>query len=246
MSNDLSIADLIANGTLSADQAATLWAMVEEQHSFVVVAIPRLAGKSTTMDAILGLLSPTVPVHRLSGDEAEMAKLKEEAKGGYLIASEISPGPVHDYIWGAPVLRLFDTLTAGYSLATAMHASGLEETFTELCGDNGISDEDASRIDFMLYIRRFGDDTDTFWRRLAEVNEIDHVSGGKPHARLLHRWEEDTDRLSVVEQPRSLRADAADLARRASLLTELVSSGRTTPAHVADLVADYGKDKETR
>ena len=122
MSNDLSIADLIANGTLSADQAATLWAMVEEQHSFVVVAIPRLAGKSTTMDAILGLLSPTVPVHRLSGDEAEMARLKAEAKGGYLIASEISPGPVHDYLWGAPVLRLFDTLTFGSSLPTAMAA----------------------------------------------------------------------------------------------------------------------------
>ena len=90
MSNDLSIAGLIANGTLSAEQAATLWAMVEEQHSFVVVAIPRLAGKSTTMNAILGLLSPAVPVHRLSGDEAEMAKLKEEAKGGYLVASEMA------------------------------------------------------------------------------------------------------------------------------------------------------------
>ena len=67
MPSDLSIADLIANGTLSAEQAATLWAMVEERRSFVVVAIPRFAGKTTTTNTILGLLSTDVPVHRLSG-----------------------------------------------------------------------------------------------------------------------------------------------------------------------------------
>ena len=76
----LTIIDLIANGTLSADQAAILWTVVEEQCSFVVVAIPRFAGKSTITKAIFDFLPPTVPVHRLSGQEEEMDRLKEEAR----------------------------------------------------------------------------------------------------------------------------------------------------------------------
>jgi len=49
------ILDLIANGTMSAEMAATLWATVDEGRSFVVVAIPRLAGKSTVANAIGGI-----------------------------------------------------------------------------------------------------------------------------------------------------------------------------------------------
>ena len=241
MPSDLSIADLIANGTLSAEQAATLWAMVEEQRSLIVVAIPRFAGKSTTMDAVLGLLTADVPVNRLGGDEAEMDRLKEQATGGYLVVGEFSKAPVSHYIWGAPVRRVFDTLTAGYSLAAALHAPSLDEAFDAICQGNGVSDDAASRIDFMLYIRRFGDDEDTFWRRLAEIHEVDYVSGGRPSGRLLHHWDEAADRFQAVEPARSLHADAADLARRASLLQELVTSGRTSTADVAKLVADYNR-----
>ena len=239
MSSDLSIADLIANGTLSAEQAATLWAIVEEQRSFAVFAIPRFAGKTTTSNAILGLLSTDVPLHRLSGDEAEMDRLKQQATGGYLVVGEFSEAAPSHYIWGAPVRRVFDTLTAGYSLATALHAPSLDEAFDAICQGNGASDEAASRIDFMLYIRRFGDDEDTFWRRLAEIHEVDSVSGGRPSGRLLHRWDETADRFDAVEPARSLKTTAADLARRTSLLQELVTSGRTSPANVADMVAGF-------
>ena len=241
MANALSIADLIANGTMSAEQAAILWAMVEEHRSFVVVAIPRLAGKSTTMSARMAFMPSRVPVHRLSGAESEMDQLKEAAIGGYLVVGEISKGPVPGYIWGAPVRRLFDTLSAGYSLATAMHAPGIDEAFADICLVNGVGDNAASRIDLMLYIRRFGDGPDNFWRRLAEIHEVDSVSGGRPRGRLLSRWEEATDRFEAVESPRSLSAGPADLARRASLLQEMVTSGRTGAEHIAQLVAEHGQ-----
>jgi type IV secretory pathway ATPase VirB11/archaellum biosynthesis ATPase len=63
------ILDLIANGTLSAEMAATLWATVDEGRSFVIAAIPRLTGKSTVGNAVPAMLPPDVPVHRLSGEE---------------------------------------------------------------------------------------------------------------------------------------------------------------------------------
>ena len=239
MADAPTIIELIRNGTLSAEMAAALWAAVEERRSFVMVAIPRLAGKSTLMNALLALLPPQVPVHHLSGDEAEMARLKAAATGGYLVVGEFSQAPVPTYIWGAPVRRLFDTLEAGYSLATALHAPGLEETFDLICRGNGVSDQAASHIDLVLYLRRFGDGPETFWRRLAEVHEVDRVEGGRPQGRLLYRWLEGEDRFEALATPRLPRADAAELKARARRLAKLARSGRTAPSDVTDLLARY-------
>ena len=236
-SPDISLPYLIRNGTLSAEMAATLWAAVEELRSFVVVAIPRFAGKSTVTNALLNLVPSGVPIHRLSGDETEMARLKDEATGGYLVVGEFSQAPVPGYIWDAPVRTVFDTLKAGYSLATALHAPNLQETFDAICQGNGVADEAASRIDFMLYIRRFGDTAETFWRRVAEIYEVDRVVGGHPEARLLHRWVEEDDRFETVESTRSLQVDAADLSARAARLQELANSGRMSFADVSEMVA---------
>ncbi|MEE8369212.1 MAG: hypothetical protein V3S00_00420, partial [Dehalococcoidia bacterium] len=222
-----SIIELVRNGTLSAEMAALLWAAVDERRSFLSVAIPRLAGKTTVSNAILALLDPSVPVHRLSGDEAEMARLGTAATGGYLVVGEFSQAPVPSYIWGAPVRRVFETLEAGYSLATALHAPGLEETFDVICAGNGVSDQAASRIDLMLYIRRFGAGPETFWRRLAEIHEVEDVERGRPRGRLLFRWVEEDDRFETVEQPLTLRADAEELQDRAEAIAALAQSGRT-------------------
>ena len=230
------ILDLIVNGTMSAEMAATLWATVDEGRSFVVAAIPRLAGKSTVGNAALAMLPPDVPVHRLSGEEEEMGRLKDDATGGYLVVGEFSQGPVPGYIWGSPVRRVFDTMTAGYSLATTLHAPGLTETFGEICQGCGVTDERASNIGLMVYLLRFGDDPD-FWRRAAEIHEVDDVEGGVPRGRLLHRWVEEDDRFEVVERPRTIRAN--DLEARTARLNAQVESRRTTAEDVARMVAEH-------
>ncbi len=237
------ILDLIRNGTMSPQMAALLWAAVDERVSFVTVAIPRLAGKTTVTNAALALLPPDVPVHRLSGDEAEMVRLKKAATGGYLGVGEFAQAPVPTYIWGAPVRRVFDTLTAGYSLAVALHAASIQETFEAICDGNGITDEQASRIGMMLYIRRFGGTPDTFWRRLAEVNEVDRVENGRPVGRLLSRWVEGDDRFEVVAEPQRLRATASELAQREVLMRDMVDAGCTSPADVASMVAEYHRSR---
>jgi hypothetical protein len=219
--------------------AATMWAAVDRGLSMVVVAVPRFAGKTTTSNAILSLIPVEVPVHRLSGDEAEMDSLKEAANGGYLVVGEFSQAPVPHYIWGSPVRRVFDTLTAGYSLATALHAPSLEEAFDTICQGNGVTDEAASRIDLMLYIRRFGDDLDNFWRRLAEVHEIDYVQGGKPQGRQLFQWVEEGDQFEKMEIPTFLQKDAGELKRRTARLEDLASTGQRSPEDVARLVTEY-------
>ncbi len=241
MPDSVTIVDLIRNGTMSSHMAAVLWAAMDARLSMVVVAIPRLAGKTTTSDAILSLLPPDVPVHRLYGDPAQVEELKEAATGGYLVVPEFSRGPVQGYIWGEPVRRVFDAMTAGYSLVTSMHAPGLEETFTDICEGNEVSDEDASRIDLMLYIVRFGEDDDTFWRRVTEIHEIDRVRDGRPEGRQLFRWVEADDWFAPVEAPAFLRGAEADVARRRAMLEELTSSGRRSPEDVAQMTRDYAE-----
>ncbi|MCH7706093.1 MAG: hypothetical protein IIB33_03500, partial [Chloroflexi bacterium] len=168
--------------------------------------------------------------------EAEMAHLKEEATGGDLVVGEFSQAPVPTYIWGSPVRRVFDTLTAGYSLAVSLHAPGLQEAFEAICQGNGVTDEQASGIGLMVYLRRFGEDPD-FWRRAAEIHEVDGVEGGIPRGRLLHRWVEEDDRFEMVERPRTM--GVGDLEARAARLSERVESGHTSADDVARMVAEH-------
>ena len=233
----ITIAELVRNGTMSAEMAATLWAAVDERRSFLTVAIPRFAGKSTTSEAILALRPTDVALHRVDGSEEQMERLKRERLGGYLVVGEFSQAPVPGYIGGEPVQRVFETLAAGYSLQAALHAAGVEEAIRAVTEGNGVSDELASAFDLVLYIERFGDDDASYWRRLAHLYELDRVENGAPRGRTLFRWLEDGDRFEAVETPRSFSSE--QISERATIIAELAASGRTSESDVAEAVAAF-------
>ena len=138
--SELTLVDLISTGTMNAEIAAMLASITAQQHSFVVVAVPRFAGKSTVTEAMLHCVPANVPVHRLSGEEAEMDRLKLKGSGGYLVVGEFSKYPVPGYIWGSPVRKVFETMRTGYSLSTALHAPSLEQAYAAICQGNNVSD----------------------------------------------------------------------------------------------------------
>jgi Flp pilus assembly CpaF family ATPase len=236
--SEITLVDLVRNGTINAEIAATLWSIVAEKHSFMIVAVPRFAGKSTVGDAMLQFVSDDVPVHQLSGEESEMEQLQQHADGGYLVVGEFSNAPVPRYIWGSPVRKVFETMRAGYSLSTALHAPTVEEAYAAISQGNDVADEDASKISYMVYIERMGDDLDSFWRRVAEVHEVDRVVDGKPQGRLLHRWDAQADRFERVAEPRLLTVGSQKIAERASQIAELASSDQTGVAAIRTLVAN--------
>ena len=100
---DLTLLDLVRNRTMDAHTAATLSAITQEKKSFMVVAVPRFAGKSTVTRAMLDFVPKSVAMHYLSGEEAEMEQLRHRPDGGYLVVGEFSQAPVPTYIWGSPV-----------------------------------------------------------------------------------------------------------------------------------------------
>jgi len=93
----------------------------------------------------------------------------------------------------------------------------------------------------MLYIRRFGDDVDTFWRQLAEVHQIDYVQDLKPHGRQLFQWVEEEDRFERVESPTFLEGEVAELEARTAALDELAKTGQRGLEDVARMVSERRK-----
>ncbi len=187
---------------MSPEIAATLAVAAEERRSLLFVAIPRMAGKTTTMHATLQYAPRGTAFHQLTRAAGPSLGIPATPDGGYLVLSEISGAGFDDYLWGEDVRLAFSALAAGgFSLVTALHAGSVEEAFSVLTRDNRVPDEHAARIDLMIYVRSIGPWMRPDRRAVDRVYEINGVSGGLPDARLVHRWDEATDRFEAVEAP---------------------------------------------
>ena len=194
----LSLGDLVANRTMSAAMAATLRRAVGAHRSYLVIALPRLAGKSTVGKAMLAIARKAgAPIRELGDDGSDVGALASEARGGYLYVPEVSRYPVTaGYVWGAPVRAAFAAIKDGTALSTALHADSAEDALTIL-RRNRIAPDDLARLDLIVHIRSLGDDWEHPTRRVVVgVHEMDG-SG----LRLLHRWDEARDRFEEVAKP---------------------------------------------
>ena len=198
---ELGLDDLIANGTMSPEIGETLRATARGRHPFLVTAVPRLAGKSTVMRAMLAHAPKGSPIRTLGIDGDDLEPLLAASRGGYFVVPEISRGAwAPGYVWGAPVRRAFQATADGVALASALHAPDLEDAFAIVCRGNGVPDEDASRLALVVYLRSLGPDWREPERRVVDsVHEVIAVRRGRPEARLLHRWDEHMDRFELVD-----------------------------------------------
>jgi len=127
--------------------ADLLRATARDRKSFIVMAVPRLAGKSTVLHAMVSERPRKAPLRTVAEDGDDIDKLLAQSRGGYIVIPEISRGAhAPGYIWGAPVRRIFQAVGAGTSLAVALHAPGPEEAFDIICHGCAVPDSDASKI----------------------------------------------------------------------------------------------------
>lgn len=114
---DLDLAALVRNHTMSPDIAALLEAIGRERRSFRTLAVPRMAGKSTIMAAILQNAPTDSPVRVLDSARAFTDAAQAEPRG-YLVIPEVSPYAVMPgYLCGAPVRRAFELASRGFAMA---------------------------------------------------------------------------------------------------------------------------------
>lgn len=220
----LTLDDLVRNGTMGPEAAALLSAAAAECRSFMVVARPRLAGKTTIMDATLEHAPPAVAVHALARSAGPGLGIPTTAARGYLRLSEIAQVGFDDYFWGAETQRVFEALGQGFSLATALHADSLDEAFAVLAA-NGLSEASQSRLDLVALVRVLGHWTAPERRVLAELHEVHAVQDGRVHARLLQRWDADADRFELLSSPEVIGSTTGDLEARTKVFRRVRESG---------------------
>jgi type IV secretory pathway ATPase VirB11/archaellum biosynthesis ATPase len=181
---------------MSPDIAETLREIARGRRSFIVVAVPRLAGKSTVLRAILAERPAASPVVTLAEDGDAVDQLIEKSAGGYLVIPEITKSAaMPGYIWGADVRRIFKAAGEGVSLAATLHAEGPDDAFAQICQGCGVPDAEAAKIKYAVHLRSIGRWEEPTRRVVQSVHAIDGIRDGKPKAKLLRRWDEQHDRF---------------------------------------------------
>src|SRR5437667_12573528 len=108
---------------MSPDIAQALRGVARGRQSFVVLAVPRLAGKSTVLRAILAERPNAAAVMTLAEDGENVDELLKKSAGGYIVIPEITQSAaMPGYISGAEVRRIFRAAKEGVSLAATLHA----------------------------------------------------------------------------------------------------------------------------
>lgn len=128
----LSIAEIIAFGSIDVQTAALVWLLLEHGSSLTVAGPtdpqPGI-GKTTTLNALLQFLSPGTALAYMAGmyEDFAFTRLDDiDPAHTYALCNEVSDHlPI--YMWGR-VARHFLTLPAqGYHVATSVHADTIGE-----------------------------------------------------------------------------------------------------------------------
>lgn len=205
----LDLGALVWNRTISPGMAALFEAIGAETRSFLVFAVPRMAGKSTLMGAMLAHAPAGTPIHVL-GSAAAFEAAARAAAPAYLVIPEVAPYAVMPgYLWGEPVRRAFALLGGGVSLSTALHAPDAIRAFRVLAEGNGVPDEALARLEFVIEVRSMGAWQAPSRRVVAHVHQVLEVRGGVPDLRLLESWDEPRDIFQGHAPPLGLWSAAA-------------------------------------
>lgn len=246
-----SMAGLVANGTLDLRAACILWLLAERRASLIVAAGPRLAGKTTVLLAAVDLMPPTVARAHTRGVNEDFAFLSEtEPANTVVLVPELSDH-TPAYLWGEPVLRVFEAMERGYALAATLHADAPRQTLDALVeGPLRARPALASQVHAIANLRVLPG-TEPPARRLNLLSLVVPSPRGYPPGFVtLARWQPSSDSLDHMATAQASAALGArlgmapenvepDLARRAGMLRQWVAAGLTLATDLAPAVAAY-------
>jgi len=133
----LSIMQIIEAGSADSELMALLWAMLSRRASLIVAAEPPMAGKTTTLTALLDLLPPDTKKIYLRGHYETFDFAREESVDPahtYVLANEMSDH-LAVYLWGSRIYKTFELLDQGYAIGSTMHAETVDDVIAILNSD---------------------------------------------------------------------------------------------------------------
>jgi len=193
ISTALRLDDLVANRTMSRDIAETLRGIARERRSFIVLAVPRLAGRAPCCS---------------DSRERPAFHADRDARGGCLdIDGSIkkSAGATWSSRRSRRARRCPATsgarTFAGSSVAKGRVARRdparrrPDDAFAQICQGCGVPDADASKVNSSFTCVRSADGRNRHAASSSRSTRFDAVKGGKPTTKLLHGWDEQHDRF---------------------------------------------------
>ena len=248
----LSVAQLIALGSLDARTAALLWLLVERHQSLIVSGptdpTPGI-GKTTTLNALLGFLPPGTTLVYTTGMYEDFGFRDEvEPAATCVLANEVSDH-LRIYMWGGVARKLLRLPGDGYAIATSCHADTVDDVLSMLQRDLRLPAETVRGLGIVINIGVVG----RVWpprRRFLTVNFLapQPPDGAPDDVRLipLAEWQSSTDTFApatdaalaevaaVVDMP--LADFCAALERRQRLLEELSEGRGVGPSRMREAV----------
>ena len=170
----LSVAQLVALGSLDARTAALLWLLIERHQSLIVSGptdpTPGV-GKTTTLNALLGFLPlGSTLVYTTGMYEDFEFKEMVDPQTTCVLANEVSDH-LRIYMWGRTARKLLHLPEEGYAIATSCHADTLEDVLVMLAHDLRLPAEDIRHLGIIVNIGLVGH----VWpprRRFLSVNFV--------------------------------------------------------------------------
>lgn len=172
----LSVAQLVALGSLDASTAALLWLLVEH-HVSVIISGPTDptpgVGKTTTLNAMLDFLpagSALVYTLGMYEDFGFRQVSEVDPARTLVLANEVSDH-LRIYMWAGAARRLLRLPKEGYAVATSCHADTVDDVLDMLLGDLRLKPEDVRRLGVIVNIGLVG----RVWpprRRFLTVNYV--------------------------------------------------------------------------
>ncbi len=146
----MSVVEIIRSGSIDARLMATLWAVVARRRSVMLASEPPMAGKTTTLSALVDFLPPGTTGVFLRGwwqDDSWVDELG--ADSAYMLINEMSDHlPI--YVWGRNARGALILAGKGYGLGATMHADSLDEAVACLRSELGATDADLAGLTIYL------------------------------------------------------------------------------------------------
>lgn len=138
----MSAVEIVESGSIDARLMATLWAVVSRRRGVMLSSEAPMAGKTTTLSALVDLLPDQTVGIFLRGWRRDVSWTDEVGPDrGYMLINEMSDHlPI--YVWGPNALAALQLAGGGYGIGATMHADTLDEALGTLRGELGAMDAD--------------------------------------------------------------------------------------------------------
>lgn len=146
----MSAVEIVESGALDARLMAALWAVTSRRRSVMLASESPMAGKTTTLSALVDFLPPGTVGVFLRGWRADFGWTDEIGpERGYLLLNEMS-NHLPIYVWGRNARGALELTGRGYGMGATMHADSLPEAIRLLKGELGATDVDLSGLTIYL------------------------------------------------------------------------------------------------